>query len=74
MLVVEKLRVRSPLKDIQFFHLNICPRVYPLAIGMMKEKVGMELGNYLGEFLVKPLFIVLMMFLVKMYSIFYHVD
>lgn len=51
MLVLEKLKVGAPLKEVQLFHLNLWVQVHNLPIGMMKEKVGMGLGNYIGEFL-----------------------
>jgi hypothetical protein len=50
-LVLEKLQIGVPLKDIQLNHMNLWVRVYNLPTGMMKEKVGMGLGNYIGEFL-----------------------
>jgi len=50
-LVLEKLRIGVPLKDIQLHYMNLWVRVYNLPTGMMKEKVRMGLGNYIGEFL-----------------------
>jgi hypothetical protein len=40
-----------PLKDIQLNYMNLWVRVYNLPTSMMKEKVRMGLGNYIGEFL-----------------------
>jgi len=39
------------LKDIQLNYMNLRVRVYNLPTGVMKEKVGMGLRNYIGEFL-----------------------
>jgi hypothetical protein len=50
-LVLEKLQIGVPLKDILLNYMNLWVRVYNLPTGMMKEKVGIGLGNYIGEFL-----------------------
>jgi hypothetical protein len=50
-LVLEKLQIGVPLKDIKLNYMNLWVRVYNLPTGMMKEKVGIGLGNYIGEFL-----------------------
>jgi len=50
-LVLEKLQIGVLLKDIQLNYMNLRVRVYDLPTGMMKEKVRMGLGNYIGEFL-----------------------
>jgi hypothetical protein len=48
-LVLEKLRLGVPLKDIQLNYMNLWVRVYNLPTGMMKEKVRMGLANYIGD-------------------------
>lgn len=51
MIMLEKLRIGAPLKDIPLFHINLRVGIHNLPIGMMKENVGRGLGNYIGEFL-----------------------
>lgn len=40
-LVLEKLRIGVPLKDIQLNYMNLWVRIYNSPTGMMKENVGM---------------------------------
>jgi hypothetical protein len=50
-LIVERLKVGVPLHDIPLFHVNFWVQIYNILVGMMLEKVGKGLANYIGEFL-----------------------
>jgi hypothetical protein len=43
--------VGVPLHDIPLFHVNFWVQIYNILVGMMLEKVGKGLANYIGEFL-----------------------
>jgi hypothetical protein len=50
-LIIERLQVGIALHDIQLFHVNFWVQIHNVPIGMMLEKVGKGLANYIGEFL-----------------------
>jgi hypothetical protein len=50
-LIIERLKVGIALHDIQLFHVNFWVQIHNVPIGMMLEKVGKGLANYIGEFL-----------------------
>ncbi|XP_045791974.1 uncharacterized protein LOC123886726 [Trifolium pratense] len=50
-LIVERLKVGVSLYDIPLFHVNFWVQIHNVPVGMMIEKVGKGLANYIGEFL-----------------------
>ncbi|CAJ2667227.1 unnamed protein product [Trifolium pratense] len=49
-LVIERLKVGVALHDIPLYHVNFWVQIHNVHVGMMIEKVGKGLANYIGEF------------------------
>jgi hypothetical protein len=49
-LIIERLKIGVALHDIPLFHVNFWVQIHDVPIGMMIEKVGKGLANYIGEF------------------------
>jgi hypothetical protein len=49
-LIIERLKIGVALHDIPLFHVNFWVQIHDVPIGMMIEKVGKGLAQYIGEF------------------------
>jgi hypothetical protein len=49
-LIIERLMIGIALHDIPLFHVNFWVQIHDVPIGMMIEKVGKGLAQYIGEF------------------------
>ncbi|PNY16121.1 hypothetical protein L195_g012831, partial [Trifolium pratense] len=50
MLILEQLHLGMQVESIPLFHVNMWVQVHDLPMGLMKEKVGIPLANYIGSF------------------------
>ncbi|XP_045822007.1 uncharacterized protein LOC123914889 [Trifolium pratense] len=51
MLILEQVQVGMQIEHIPLFHVNLWVQIHNLPTGLMKEKVGIPLANYIGTFL-----------------------
>ncbi|GAU48556.1 hypothetical protein TSUD_405720 [Trifolium subterraneum] len=49
-LVIDRMKVGVALHDIPLYHVNFWVQIHNVPVGMMLEKVGKRLANYIGEF------------------------
>ncbi|GAU38028.1 hypothetical protein TSUD_395880 [Trifolium subterraneum] len=49
-LVIDRMKVGVALHDIPLYHVNFWVQIHNVPVGMMLEKVGKGLANYIGEF------------------------
>ncbi|GAU19166.1 hypothetical protein TSUD_89310 [Trifolium subterraneum] len=49
-LIIDRLKIGVALQDIPLFHVNFWVQIHDVPIGMMLEKVGKGLANYIGKF------------------------
>ncbi|MCH83589.1 DUF4283 domain protein, partial [Trifolium medium] len=49
-LIIERVKIGVSLHDFPLFHVNFWVQVHDVPVGMMIEKVGKGLANYIGEF------------------------
>ncbi|PNY09838.1 hypothetical protein L195_g006396 [Trifolium pratense] len=50
MLILEQVQLGMQIEHIPLFHVNMWVQVHNLPMGLMKEKVGIPLANYIGSF------------------------
>ncbi|PNY14674.1 hypothetical protein L195_g011358 [Trifolium pratense] len=50
MLILEQVQLGMQVEHIPLFHVNMWVQVHDLPMGLMKEKVGIPLANYIGSF------------------------
>ncbi|PNX65080.1 hypothetical protein L195_g054353, partial [Trifolium pratense] len=50
MLVLERVQVGMPIEHIPLNHVTLWVQIHNLPLGLMKEKFGVQLANYIGEF------------------------
>ncbi|MCH82853.1 hypothetical protein A2U01_0003665, partial [Trifolium medium] len=50
MLILEQVQLGMQIEHIPLFHVNMWVQVHDLPMGLMKEKVGIPLANYIGSF------------------------
>ncbi|GAU47810.1 hypothetical protein TSUD_404150 [Trifolium subterraneum] len=50
MLVIDRMKVGVALHDIPLYHVIFWVQIHNVPVGMMLEKVGKGLANYIGEF------------------------
>ncbi|MCI57676.1 DUF4283 domain protein, partial [Trifolium medium] len=51
MLIVEKVQIGMQIEHIPLNHADFWVQIHNLPMGLMKEKVGKKLANYIGSFL-----------------------
>jgi hypothetical protein len=49
-LVLEQVQLGMQVDQIPLFHVNLWVQIHNLPMGLMKEKVGIQLANYIGAF------------------------
>jgi hypothetical protein len=50
MLLLEQVQIGMQVEQIPLFHVNMWVQVHNLPMGLMKEKNGIQLANYIGAF------------------------
>jgi hypothetical protein len=50
MLILEQVQLGMQIDQIPLYHVNMWVQVYDLPTGLMKEKFGIQLANYIGTF------------------------
>ncbi|MCH94785.1 hypothetical protein A2U01_0015752 [Trifolium medium] len=50
MLLLERVQLGMQIEHIPLFHATLWVQIHNLPMGLMKEKVGIELANYIGSF------------------------
>ncbi|MCH93259.1 hypothetical protein A2U01_0014207, partial [Trifolium medium] len=50
MLVLERVQLGMQIEHIPLFHVMLWVQVHNLPLGLMKERFGTQLANYIGEF------------------------
>ncbi|MCI13752.1 hypothetical protein A2U01_0034872, partial [Trifolium medium] len=50
MLIVERVQLGMRIENIPLFHVELWVQVHKLPMGLMKEKFGIPLANYIGTF------------------------
>ncbi|KAK2458187.1 hypothetical protein QL285_005377 [Trifolium repens] len=50
MLIIERVQLGMQVENIPLFHVDFWVQVHHLPTGLMKEKVGISLANYVGSF------------------------
>ncbi|MCH88338.1 hypothetical protein A2U01_0009222, partial [Trifolium medium] len=51
MLVLERVHLGMQIDNIPLFHVNMWVQIHNLPTGLMKERVGIPMANYIGSFL-----------------------
>ncbi|KAK2429287.1 hypothetical protein QL285_027738 [Trifolium repens] len=51
MLILEQVQLGMQIEQIPLYHVNMWVQVHDLPTGLMKERVGISLANYIGSFL-----------------------
>jgi hypothetical protein len=51
MLLLEQVQIGMQVDQIPLFHVNLWVQVHNLPMGLMKEKYGIQLANYIGAFM-----------------------
>jgi 14-3-3 protein epsilon len=50
MLILEQVQLGMQIEQIPLYHVNMWVQVHDLPTGLMKERVGISLANYIGSF------------------------
>ncbi|PNX64869.1 hypothetical protein L195_g054243, partial [Trifolium pratense] len=49
-LLLEQVQIGMQIEHIPLFHINLWVQIHDLPMGLMKEKFGIQLANYIGQF------------------------